>query len=344
MSEKLINLKPDRAGTVDRDIAEQAMPPDSPTAPTHAVTSVPPALKILNMEELLTLNVKPRGHILEPIIPEQGLVMVHASRGIGKTYFAFTIAYAVASGGRAFNRWDAKEPHSVLYLDGEMPLASVQERIRNLVEATGYAPSNPNSLRFLTPDMQTDWLMPNLATEEGQDAIEPFVQDADLIIVDNLATLARTGKANSEDEWWPVQSWLLRMRHRGKSALIVHHDGKGQTQRGTSSKEDILDTVIQLKRPSDYDPQEGARFEVILTKARGIVGAEAESFEAKLVDDCRWEVRTLEDALEKTIQELDTRKMSVREIADAVGCSHSTVQRICKKLGLPTRGIKFRKE
>jgi putative DNA primase/helicase len=36
--------------------------------------------------------------------------------------------------------------------------------------------------------------------------------------------------------------------------LIVHHTGKGGEQRGTSRREDVLDTSISLRRPADYAP------------------------------------------------------------------------------------------
>ena len=52
----------------------------------------------------------------------------------------------------------------------------------------------------------------------------------------------------------PVQEWILQLRRRGISVLIVHHAGKGGDQRGTSAKEDVLDTVIKLSRPDDYNP------------------------------------------------------------------------------------------
>ena len=44
----------------------------------------------------------------------------------------------------------------------------------------------------------------------------------------------------------------------------------------------MLDTVISQKRSENYQPIEGARFEVHLTKARGVFGDGAQPFEAKL--------------------------------------------------------------
>lgn len=67
--------------------------------------------------------------------------------------------------------------------------------------------------------------------------------------------------------------------------MLVHHEGKGGTQRGTSKREDVLAQVVELSRPGDYSPELGARFEVRLTKSRGIYGADAEPFEAELRTD-----------------------------------------------------------
>jgi ATP:corrinoid adenosyltransferase len=62
--------------------------------------------------------------VLEPIIPEKGLVMLHAARGTGKTHVALGIAYAVATGS-TFLKWRApRVPVALMVGDeiGEMSL------------------------------------------------------------------------------------------------------------------------------------------------------------------------------------------------------------------------------
>jgi len=61
---------------------------------------------------------------------------------------------------------------------------------------------------------------------------------------------------------------------------FIHHSGKGGEQRGTSRREDVLDTVIALKRPADYSPEQGACFEVHYEKSRGIFGDDVAPFKA----------------------------------------------------------------
>jgi putative DNA primase/helicase len=118
---------------------------------------------------------------------------------------------------------------------------------------------------------------------------------------------------------------------------VIHHAGKGGQQRGTSRREDVLDTVIALRRPSDYEPDQGARFAVHLEKARGIAGPDAEPFEAKLViapdGGATWAMANLRDAQRDKAQVLLREGISIRDVAEEVGMSRSAVHRIKKAMG-----------
>ena len=194
----------------------------------------------------------------------------------------------------------------------------MQDRLRGIIAGSDSEITEQARFRLLTPDMQ-DAAMPNLATQEGQEGIGPFVADRDFIVVDNLACLANHGRSNEEESWRPLQDWLLDMRRQGKTVLIVHHQGKNGDQRGTSAKEDILDTVISLVRPKDYKPCQGARVEVYYTKARHFTGKDAMPFEAILKSEnggnLTWSTRTLEDVELKRFQELRDAGFSIRDAA-----------------------------
>jgi hypothetical protein len=141
--------------------------------------------------------------------------------------------------------------------------------------------------------------MPDLSTRVGQAAIEELCNDAELIIVDNLSCLARSGRENEAESWIIVADWALKMGALRKCVIFIHHAGKKGDQRGTSKREDLLDVVIELKRPADYIPEQGARFIVNFTKARHLLGNQAQSFEACLMnrDDGKtaWKIITLSE-------------------------------------------------
>ena len=295
---------------------------------TGTAKEEPQGVRCMNYQDFMDKAYPPRKLLLAPVIPSQGLCMLYAPRGVGKTFASLSIAHAVASGGGVFGRWSAPDPARVLFIDGEMPAVTLQERLRNIAAGSASGISGPDMLRIITPDEQ-DGPMPNLATVAGQEAVEPFLAGVELVILDNLATLARGGRANDEESWLPVQTWLLGLRRRGL---------KGGDQRGTSAKEDVLDTVISLRRPADYKAEEGARFEVHLTKARGLSGTEANPFEAMLRPDASgglvWHTRDIEDAKLEQLRRLLADGCTVRDAAEEMGVTKSTIDRWKKKLAL----------
>ncbi len=291
----------------------------------------PRQLRPITVADLLSMEIPPRRQLLEPWLPEAGLVMVYAQRGVGKTWFTLSVANAVASGG-GFLGFRAPEPRRVLVLDGEMPAVTLQERVAAIVAGSDQR-ADPEYLRLLASDLHPDGL-PDLSTVEGQVAIEPHLADVSLIVVDNLSTLVRNGRENEADSWMPVQDWALRQRRAGRSVLFVHHAGKGGAQRGTSKREDVLDTVILLRRPSDYTADRGAVFEVHFEKARGITGSDAMPFEATVETrngEAVWSRRSASDAEMQRVVALKESGATTRDIAEELGMSKSKADRYIQR-------------
>jgi putative DNA primase/helicase len=285
-------------------------------------------LRAVALDEFLKRKFPPREMILSPLLPVAGLAMLYAPRGVGKTHVALGIAYAVASGG-SFLRWKAPAARKVIFIDGEMAAAVLQERLAQIVANADSEAVEPSFLRILASDMHRDGL-PDLSDPVSHRMFNDAIGDADLIIVDNLSTLCRTGRENEAESWGQMQSWALSLRRAGKTVLFVHHAGKGGAQRGTSRREDVLDTVVNLRRPEDYKPGQGARFEVHFEKTRGFLGKDAEPFEATLVGG-KWAMRDLTEALENRIVALSKEGLAQRDIAKEVNKSAATINRILKK-------------
>ena len=291
------------------------------------------SLFALPAEALLAREIKPREMLLDPFLPEQGLVMLYAYRGIGKTYVALGIAAAVANGG-TFLRWTARQPRKVLYVDGELAAWTLKQRVAMILAGLEGCEPRSGAFQLVTPDLQ-DRPMPDLSTMQGQRLLEPLIAEVDLIVLDNLSALCRSGSENDGEDWAPVQEWALGLRRRGKSVLLIHHAGKNKSQRGTSRREDLLDTVITLKHPSGYCASEGLRCEVHFEKTRSMLGQDAKPFEVKLETgpngEAIWLCRDLQNIKEQQAAELFAAKMSVRDVADELGISKSAAQRLRAK-------------
>jgi AAA domain-containing protein len=302
---------------------------NAPSMETKAADEL--QFKPLGLNEFLALDVPPREMLLAPILQEASLSMLYAPRGIGKSWAALSIGIAVATGA-SFLRWQAPRPRCVVVVDGEMPLSDLQKRLAMLSVERGLVVANEN-LRILAADATETGI--DIGSLEGQLALESHLKGVELLILDNLATLMASGSESAGEAWLPLQNWLLKLRRKGIAVLLVHHAGLNGRQRGTSRREDALDVVLALRRPGDYSPLQGARFEVHFEKLRTLAGEAAVPFEA-LIDSfakedgstgIRWETRDLEPPLAQQAADAFRSGLSVREVAAVLGISRSEAGR-----------------
>lgn len=200
---------------------------DQPTAP--------PPPKAMDLHQLAGHKFKERTPLLGNLLHSQDLAMVHAGRGIGKTHWALSVAFAVATGG-TFLRWTALNARKVLYLDGELPGQVMQKRLA--MHLPDREPL-PGYFRTFTPDLlDNETLLPDLATARGQEAINSMIEeDTALVVLDNLSAWARSGgRENDAESWAPISAWLLGLRRRGIAVLLVHHSGKGASSAAPARK------------------------------------------------------------------------------------------------------------
>ena len=312
-------------GTAEQ-LVEAAEYADEPAAP-----EVKTRLRPYCIHDLIALDIPPREMLLDPIIPEKGLSMVYAVRGTGKTHLACGCSYAVAT-GTGFLKWTPNGARRVLHCDGEMAADELRGRFSAIMQGSQVKPAR-GMLNILTADL-LEFGIGNLAEPSVQQELEPLLNGVELLVLDNLSSLTAVIRDNDAESWNPIQEWLLRLRRRGTSVLIVHHAGKGGEQRGTSRREDVLDTSISLRRPSDFRSEEGARFEIHYEKVRGVYGDKIRPFEAKMEtrDETSWSMREIEDVNFARVKALLDDEMTIRDIADETGIPKSTVGRIKKQI------------
>src|SRR5262249_49952396 len=133
-------------------------------------------LQAVGINEFLALDIPPRQMLLDPILPERSLAMLYAPRGLGKSWLALSIGLAVASRVPLL-RWSAPRQRNVLYVDGEMPLVSLQERLKAI--AVPFGTDIPNdAFRLLAADQIDGGI--NLSSADGQRSLEPLMEDVHL--------------------------------------------------------------------------------------------------------------------------------------------------------------------
>jgi len=289
-------------------------------------------LQALPLADFLALNIPPREWLLQDLLRRQDLALVHSWRGRGKTWLDLSLACGLVCGVEVL-RWRPTRPAGVLYVDGEMPAAALQERFAAVLAGLRSEPQAP--LTVLAADLQERGI-PSLSNREGQAAVEEHLTEGvEVVVLDNISTLFDSGPENESESWRDAQQWVLRLRRRGLALMMAHHSGKTGQQRGTSRREDVLDVVLNLRAPSDYRPSEGCRFELHIEKARGIVGAASDPFEAALVTDpegrATWTTRDLKGITAERVRELADLGLNQRQIAAELGVAQSTVSRALKR-------------
>ena len=260
----------------------------------------------------------------DPIIRERDHILWYGPRGFGKSWSAQGLAVALSEGTN-WARWKATRSCRVVCVDGEMPAGAIKGRYRKLL--AGERPSG--NLTFIMADVQ-DRPLPSLASIEGQELLEPYIRDAEVLFLDHLSALFGRMAENDAEAWAPAQDWLLSLRRRGITVFLVHHAGRSGQQRGTTKREDIADLIVSLKQPGDYVPEQGLRAEIHMEKARGLLGAATEPFEVQLrvVDDVAiWQSREPEAEAFSKVVELLREGKSLRAIEGITGISKSKAQR-----------------
>jgi hypothetical protein len=236
--------------------------------------------------DFLKLEVPPRPYILSPLLRPGTLGEIYSIRGWGKTTVAAAISVSIAY-GLNLGRWVPKTPVGILYLDGEMEVDIYQERLRKMTKNLTTEPKAPITILSSEHMDFEGWPRPNLADPEWRKNISLFLKDGrhKLLIIDNVAAYTVGLDENVAKDWDDINQWFLSLRFMGCACIFLHHSGKSGDSRGTSHRQDALDFVIQLTRPSNYQETDGCNVNINFTKARNIYGPDAAGFNFRIVED-----------------------------------------------------------
>lgn len=289
---------------------------------------------LIDFKDLLAVQLPQRERYL-PWLAAASSAMVFGPRGVGKTNFGLGLVTALTT-STPLLRWPVKAPVGVLYIDGEMQLDELRSRAASLLSQPPQAP-----LLFLTSELvyhktQRDLVLTSPETRAEIVAILEQHPAIKVIIFDNISALFSGLDEDSKRHWEPVAAWLIKLRHRGVTTVLVHHAGKSGQQRGTSGREDSLDTVIQLDRPAEYDPREGCHFELRFTKCRSVKGDDVTPLDVKLEDQngrLVWTYAPLEESKLDQVKKLLAEGItSPAEIAEALGINRTWAWRLKKRV------------
>jgi hypothetical protein len=255
---------------------------------THAKPEAPEinTLPPLTLEEWQTRDLPPKDFLLGNWLTTTTRCLLTADTGLGKTNLSLAFAIRVA-GGLGFLHWKGHRKCRVLYIDGEMSRALLQQRLQYETDRIGELPEGFRALsREDIPEM-----LP-LNDPRGQAWLDAFIEKiggADLVVFDNIMCLL-SGNPKDPEAWQATLPYALELTKRGIGQIWIHHTGHDASRSyGDKSREWQMDTTIHLdavKRP-DTDVSFKAKF----PKARERTPQNRQDFQdvvIALVDD-QWE-------------------------------------------------------
>jgi putative DNA primase/helicase len=295
-----------------------------------------PSLKdaLLDYPSMITLKLPPR-KMLFPFLHENSIAMIFGPRGVGKTFFQLSLAASLVTGSPFF-RWAAPRPTGLLYVDGEMDLDELRERMAALLPEQPIAPLFFLTSQYVFQKIERDLVLTSPEVRQEITKLLDDNPDIRVLVLDNISCLFSGINEDKKQDWEPINAWLIRLRHRGITTLLVHHAGKQGQQRGTSGREDSLDTVIQLNRPADYSQKEGCHFEIHFSKCRSAKGDELEPLDARIIEKdgrLEWAWKSLELSKEEQAKKLFEEGVTTTgELCDELGITKGYASKLLRRI------------
>lgn len=288
--------------------------------------------------DLAALQIEERPRILGEWMRAGDLGLIFAARGVGKSWLSMLMADAIAE-CRPLGQWEQGDAeHRVVYLDAEMNLPDTKKRSMALgLDRPGWL---QNELVF---DNLGRGL--NIADPEDQAALERFLEPGDVFFIDNLSTAAAGMEENNNDDWERVRDWLLRLRRRTVTVILIHHAGRNGEMRGASRREDMAHWVMKLEKDGEEDGP--TAITSTFTKCRNCQASAAPPLRWRLYDhsghityDCQ-RMNNLDRMLGLIVDGVETAKELAEELEVSKGCVSKWARKLESQGTISIEGGKY---
>ena len=200
-------------------------------------------LKVVFGDQLPTDYEAP-DELIEGLLTSRSVAVIYGDSNSGKTFFALSLAAAIARGQSVYGR--QVDPGVVVYLASEAP-GSIRSRLQALK-------------RYYRDDLRNLAMVPVPVNFHESDrdmlAVIGLVREIEqshgpvrLIVGDTLARLTAGANENSGEDMGPVMARFDRLAQESGSALLaIHHSGKDAARgaRGWSGIRAHIDTEIEI--------------------------------------------------------------------------------------------------
>lgn len=285
-------------------------------------------------------------YLIEPYVSKNTIVEIVGESGVGKTMWGLQIAGVLAAGGGLLDMPSCGGPVPVLYVEGELPAASIQERINGMLEK-GNKKIKQNFFNVSTLQQQlaiNNGGFQPIQTEEGLKAIENALFEIKnktgqmpVVFIDNISCLAPGLQENDAHEWSPIINKFVKWKNLGSTIFYFHHLNKSKTSSGSTMQHRTIDMVIRMCKPDHKQKvktfeDRGVQAIVDFPKWRLHDNSKYAQPHMLVCDDWNWQKLPVLKADEVEIIKMFEKGLSVKEMSEESEINEKTIYKKLKKL------------
>lgn len=233
------------------------------------------------------------------ILPAAKTVLLHGDSGANKTTFAYNLVFHLATG----THW------------GNFSVTAHSRRC--LIVQTDETPSD--TLRKLANRGIEEGMPVRLKTKWSVDHMQHLRREiiehgAEFVVIDSLTSVSRNSLISENDAEYARPILALRdiAAETGATILILHHDSKEGTARGTSAIKASVSEVLHITRdPKDNDLDSTTRFLLFeKSRSRTLGGIRIE------IDTDNFSLTCHGDVKEQGVEKMSTKQAIVQHLRD----------------------------
>jgi len=169
------------------------------------------------------------------MLPDNGMLFIHGWKGAYKSWLAFDLAVALAT-GTPWGSFDTTQPEcKVVVVQFELPFAYYAERMRGLSHRLPeYAREKYKNVGTYNP---LEKMRLDISNQKTQDHfLEVFTKNKVQVAIFDPIRRMSGAKSHYEQEWQSaVVDFSTRLNQAGIAVVLTHHDGKAAARHGGGS-------------------------------------------------------------------------------------------------------------
>jgi hypothetical protein len=200
-------------------------PVDWANSPDQEGGTRPGTIEVFDFADLATAELPPEPHLIDRLIPRNGLVILAGTPKLGKSYIALDMVMQGMLAKPFLEMFKVDKPFTTLFIEAEDTKQGMQKRELQLLRGYNYSHEALRGLKGMATRFRLD--------DDGLKMLEGYIQQhrPDLVVLDALKDFV-PGGMNDTEQVMPVLHGLWDIIHQhNASFLLIHHTRKSGTEK-----------------------------------------------------------------------------------------------------------------